>query len=95
MVELMLRDLFRRLDKITIDNCLDYSEFKEIYQRLNLKLTEEDYKRNILRIYSPNHSNGLNKRAFLNFWRDLVKTQGEATVWRYLEKWGYDKEMYP
>jgi hypothetical protein len=22
-------------------------------------------------------------------------TQGEATVWRYLNKWGYDKELYP
>jgi hypothetical protein len=51
----MLKDLFRRLDKITIDNCLDYVEFKELYQRFNLKLSEEDYRRDILRVYSPNH----------------------------------------
>ncbi len=55
LVELMLKDLFRKLDKLTIDNCLDYTEFRTLYQRLNLKLTEDDYNRNILRVYSPSY----------------------------------------
>ncbi len=24
-----------------------------------------------------------------------MKTEGEATVWRYLDKWGYDRELFP
>jgi Ca2+-binding EF-hand superfamily protein len=78
----MLKDLFRKLDKLTIDNCLDYNEFRALYQRLNLKLTEDDYNRNILRVYSPSYPGGLDKRAFLNFWKGLIKLSGEPIVWR-------------
>jgi hypothetical protein len=91
----MLKDLFRKLDKLTIDNCLDYNEFRILYQRLNLKLTEDDYNRNILRVYSPSYPGGLDKRAFLNFWKGLIKLNKEPIVWRYLEKLGYDRDMYP
>ena len=24
-----------------------------------------------------------------------MKTEGEANVWRYLDKWGYDRELFP
>jgi hypothetical protein len=94
LVELMIRDLFRRLDKITLDNSLDYGEIKEFCTRVNMKLTEEEYRKNILRKFSPDYARGLNKRAFLNMWKDAIKTQGENTVWKWLEKWGYDRELF-
>lgn len=37
----------------------------------------------------------MNKRGFLEFWKDSIRTQGEQAVWRWFEKWGYDKDLYP
>ena len=36
IAELIIKDIFRRLDKLTIDNSLSYNEFKEFYKRLSL-----------------------------------------------------------
>jgi hypothetical protein len=40
LVDLVAKDIFRRLDKIIVNNNLEYSEFKEFYQRLNINLSE-------------------------------------------------------
>jgi len=40
LVDLTVKDIFRRLDKIIINNVLEYSEFKEFYARLNQQLSE-------------------------------------------------------
>lgn len=40
LVDLTVKDIFRRLDKIVINNSLEYPEFKEFYARVNLSLTE-------------------------------------------------------
>ena len=36
IAELCIRDIFRRLDKIMINNILEFSEFQEFYGRLNI-----------------------------------------------------------
>jgi hypothetical protein len=36
LVDLTIKDIFRRLDKIIINNSLEYGEFKEFYSRLSL-----------------------------------------------------------
>lgn len=40
LAELCVRDIFRRLDKVMINNILEFSEFQEFYARLNINLTE-------------------------------------------------------
>lgn len=78
-----------------INNVLEFSEFQEFYQRVNVPITEADYQKKILKRFCNNEQGGISKRGFLDFWRDAVKTQGESAVWRWFEKWGYDKDLFP
>jgi hypothetical protein len=95
LAELCIRDIFRRLDKVQINNILEFSEFQEFYGRLNITLTEQDFQKKILAKFCNNDEGGINKRGFLELWKDAIKTQGESAIWRWFEKWGYDKDLYP
>jgi hypothetical protein len=44
IVELCIKDIFRRLDKVMINNVLEYSEFQEFFSRLNISMSEQDFK---------------------------------------------------
>lgn len=95
IAELCIRDIFRRLDKVMINNVLEYSEFQEFYHRLGFQLTEQEFQQNILRKFCNNDNGGVNRRGFLAFWKDAIKNQGEATIFKWFEKWGYDKDLHP
>lgn len=94
VADLCIRDIFRRLDKVVINNILEFSEFQEFYGRLNINLTEEEFNRKISKRFCNNDEGGINRRGFLEFWKDAIRSQGEAAVWRWFEKWGYDKDLY-
>jgi hypothetical protein len=72
IVELTIKDIFRRLDKVVVDNALEYPEFLNFYKRLNLGLTEEEFKRSIARVYGG-PTEQINRKAFLQFWKDSIK----------------------
>lgn len=95
LAELCIKDIFRRLDKVIINNILEFNEFQEFYARLNINFTEQDFQRNILKKFCNNDEGGVSKRGFLDFWKDAIRTQGESAVWRWFEKWGYEKDLYP
>jgi hypothetical protein len=95
IAELCIKDIFKRLDKVIINNILEFSEFEEFYSRMNIDFTEEEFKKNILNKYCNNEEGGVSRRGFLDFWKDIIKMQGEETAWRFLEKWGYDRDLYP
>lgn len=95
IAELCIRDIFRRLDKVIINNILEYSEFQEFYARLNIHLSEDQFHKTISKKFCNNDEGGINRRGFLEFWKDAINIQGESSVWRMLEKWGYDKDLYP
>jgi hypothetical protein len=95
VAELCIKDIFRRLDKVVINNILEFSEFQEFYARLNVNLTEEEFHRKISKRFCNNDEGGINRRGFLEFWKDSIRTQGEAAIWRWFEKWGYDKDIFP
>jgi hypothetical protein len=62
---------------------------------VGIKLPIEDFKKNILRRYCVGTEiKAINRRGFLQFIKDSIKEHGENVVWRWFEKWGYDKEMY-
>jgi len=95
LAELCIRDIFRRLDKVIINNILEFSEFEEFQVRLNIHLSEDEFKKQVLQKFCNNEEGGINRRGFIEFWKDAIRTQGENTVWRWFEKWGYDKDLYP
>lgn len=93
LVDLTVKDIFRRLDKVMINNSLDYQEFQEFYTRVGLPLSQEEFNKNILRKFCSNE-NGVNRRGFNQFFKAAVAAHGEPAVWRWLERWGYDRELY-
>jgi hypothetical protein len=95
IADLTIRDIFKRLDKYMINNIVEYGEVQEFYSRMNLQITEKDFKQKILSRFCNNDNGGINRRGYIEFWKDSIRTQGEAAVWRWFEKWGYDKELYP
>ena len=95
LVELCIKDIFKRLDKVIINNILEFSEFEEFFGKMKIDFTEEDFRRKVLSKYCNNEEGGVSRRGFLDFWKDGVKMQGEEAIWRYFEKWGYDRDLYP
>ena len=57
-------------------------------------MSESDFKQKILKRFC-NVEGGVNRRGFIEFFKDAIRTQGVTTVWRWFEKWGYDKDLYP
>lgn len=37
---------------------------------------------------------GLTLKGFKDFWADSIKENGETTIWQWLGKLGYDRELY-
>lgn len=74
LAELCIRDIFRRLDKVVINNILEYSEFEEFYGRLNIHLSEDDFSKKILKRFCNNDEGGINRRGFMEFWKDAIKS---------------------
>ena len=70
LAELCIKDIFRRLDKYMINNKLEYAEFKEFYDRIGVSLGQEDFRQKILKRFCNNQEGGINKRGFLDFWKD-------------------------
>ena len=54
LAELAIKDIFRRLDKVVVNNILEYSEFQEFYAKFNSNITELDFKQKILKRFSSN-----------------------------------------
>jgi len=37
---------------------------------------------------------GLTLKGFKEFWKDSIKAHGEAQIWEWLAKLGYDRDLY-
>lgn len=74
VAELCIRDIFRRLDKVIINNIVEFSEFQEFYGRLNVNLTEDEFHRKISKRFCNNEEGGINRRGFLEFWKDAIRS---------------------
>ena len=94
LAELIIKDIFRRLDKVLINNIIELNEFQEFYGRLNINLSEDEFNKKIVKRFCNNEEGGINRRGFVDFWKDSIRTLGENAVWRWFEKWGYDKDLY-
>ena len=92
---LTVKDIFRRLDKHTINNNVEFDEFKGLYDRLGKNLTEKEFKEMVLDKYCNNDNGGVNKRGFMEFFEQKARKEGENVIWDWFEKCGYDRDLYP
>ena len=73
---------------------LTYAEFKGICECINRKLTEEEFKSEIVNKYCAT-SKGITYRGFREFFIKSLRELGESIIWEWLENLGYDREFYP
>jgi len=93
IAELIAKDIFRRLDKIEINNIIEFDEYQELYSRINENVTMSDYKK-VLNEYCHNGEGGLSRRGFLEMFKDLA-LNNQSKAWKLLKAWGYDEDLYP
>lgn len=74
IADLTIRDVFKRLDKYMINNIVEYGEMQEFYQRMNLQITEKEFQQKILQRFCNNDNGGINRRGFIEFWKDAIRT---------------------
>lgn len=95
IVELTINNIFDRLDSVEVGRSIDYAEFKEFYERLGIEFTEEDFRKKILANFCSSPDKQINERGFVDFFKEQIRQQGDTTIWRWFEQWGYDKDLYP
>ena len=78
---------------MVISNTIDFKEFKGLYDIIGKKITELEFKTNILSSYCSSEG-GLTEKGFKQWFVDQVKTEGEDVVFGWLNKLGYDQDLY-
>merc|ERR1712232_345277 len=92
----MGKDIFRRLDKIQVNNSLEYKEFSQLLERgVGDTISQDYYDYNILPNYCHNSSKELSLRGFTDWFKDWAKERGTQEVMRLFTNWGYDTDLYP
>src|SRR5438132_816847 len=92
MFDSTLGDIFRKFD-LVISNTIDFKEFKGLYDIIGKKLTEVEFKQNVLSQYCSSEG-GLTEKGFKQWFIDQVKNAGEDVVFGWLSKLGYDQDLY-
>lgn len=76
-----------------VSNTIDFKEFKAVYEILGKKITELEYNNQILNKYN-NFEKALTQKGFTDWFIDQTKAEGEDTIFAWLEKFGYDRDLY-
>jgi hypothetical protein len=76
-----------------INNAIDFDEFKEFYETVGETITQADFNSTVIAKYISTDK-GLTLKGFKDFWKDSLKANGVSKIWDWLNKLGYDKELY-
>lgn len=89
-----IQDIFNKFD-LVINNAIDYNEFKGFSDCIGQPLKDEkEFEEEILAKYTSEPGQGLTLSGFKDFWRKSITSHGESMVWGWLEKLGYDRDLY-
>lgn len=78
-----------------INNAIDFDEFKGFSECIGKPIkTEQEFKDQILNVYNSEEGKGLTLSGFKDFWRKSILSDGESMIWSWLEKLGYDRDLY-
>ena len=87
-----INDIFRKFD-LVISNTIDFKELKALFEILGKRLIEPEFKTTILDKYAS-YKDELTLKGFTDWFVDQVRKEGEDTVFTWLEKLGYDRDLY-
>ena len=85
-------DIFRKFDML-LNRELGFVEFKGFYDCLNKAITEEEFRKEILKNYACS-AKGISQMGFIAFWQDKLKQLDEDIIYGWLENLGYDRSLY-
>lgn len=86
-----LIDLFKKFN-IAMDSYLSDLQFQKMFEDIGVVLSNRDVTK-IFQSY-PSNRQGLALDGFLKYMQDKTETLGEPAIWRWLEGWGYDHDLY-
>jgi len=80
---------------LVISNTIDFKEFRGFLEIIGKPLPRDelDFKNTISSKYN-NFEGGLTLRGFKEWWKANLIAEGEAAIWAWLEKLGYDRDLY-
>ena len=87
-----IADIFRKID-LVISNTIDFKELKALYDIVGKKITEPEYQSQLLTKYNSFES-ALTLKGFSDWFIDQTKQEGDDVIFTWLEKLGYDRELY-
>ena len=87
-----LEDIYYRFDTM-ISNAIEFEEFKDMLETVGETITKEDFDSKILTKYTQK-DNGITLKGFKDWWKDQIREKSEADVWSWIDKLGYDRELY-
>jgi len=88
-----IADVFNKFD-LVISHTIDFKEFKAFLELIGKTVKDEvQFKNEVLSKFNS-HDSGITLRGFRDWWRAQLLQEGEATVWTWLEKLGYDRDLY-
>mmetsp|Transcript_3680 Transcript_3680/g.3608 ORF Transcript_3680/g.3608 Transcript_3680/m.3608 type:complete len:416 (-) Transcript_3680:276-1523(-) len=87
-----IADIFKKFD-LVISNTIDFKEFLGFFEILGLKITEPEFQSNILGKYCS-YQGALTLKGFTDWFLDQVQEKGDQTIYEWLNKLGYDSDLY-
>jgi len=91
---LTAKDLFFRLDKLSIDNALQVEEVNEFLTKAFGEIVDSRDFRKMLKTCSHDSQHRIDKRGFIQLIRNRV-ADNEKLAWEGFRNWGYDEDLYP
>eukprot|EP00347_Sterkiella_histriomuscorum_P008050 403346565 len=89
-----LKDLFTKLDLLG-KNTVPFREFNGILETIGKAALKDEiaYKSEILTKYNS-YEDGLTLRGFFDWWKAQIVNEGEAAIWVWIDRLGYDRDLY-
>ena len=88
-----ITDIFNKFD-LVISNSIDFKEFKIFLEIVGQHLADPaQFKDQYLSKYNS-HDGGITLKGFLDWWKSQLVAHGEPAIWVWLEKLGYDRDLY-
>ncbi len=93
LFESTVDDIFRKFD-LVINHSIDFKEFSGFFEIIGKKITDLQFKSDILGEFNSHPDKGLTMRGFRDWWLNQHETLGPEVVWSWLDKLGYDRDLY-
>lgn len=88
-----ITDIFNKFD-LVVSHSIDFKEFKGFVDIIGKPLKDEaEFKATVTSRFNS-YEDALTLKGFKDWWKQQLLSEGEATIWQWLEKMGYDRDLY-